>query len=356
MAPSIIRAVVSLLLASCLTAAAENDGYQGYRLNQKGDPESTIYKTANTNTAPAFVLPSDPDVYLNATVDVRSIHVDVRNIVAKVNLDAKVMDLLEFSAGVDASIDRVELRIDDVYAQAELEARLGNVVRMVDDVLGSIDLNPILASVGQNVKKVVGGATGVVGGTAQGLLGGEGGKPTVLRPGSSSVDDLGTDEAVPPAYKGPGQENVPPPVGTGTGPANPPPVGTATGPAGNTKPPPNPALSREPNILSLNTDPSTNGATYWVLEPNGDMSKVTVDARGTELSRNRVGSYKDMQYLGGESTVMNDNGQVEKVFPFRHAFPNAVRICHVYMDSAGRVTRTSVVPWDGKTVMYDQEL
>lgn len=311
-------------------------------------------------------------MYLNATVNVNSIRVEVRNIVAKVNLDAKVMDLLEFSAGVDASIERVELRIDDVYARAELEVRLGNVVRMVDDVLGSIDLNPLIASLGKSVKKVVGAATDVVGGAADNLLGGGGANPAGLRPGPAAAGDPGTGGAAPrpdssPSQQnapppggaggaaprpdsGPNQQNAPPSGGAGAGPQNAPPIGTGTGPVGSGKPPPNPALSREPNMLWFKIDPATNGGTYEVLEQNGDVAKVAVDARGTELSRKVVGSYSNMYYTGAQTTVVADSGQVEQVFPFRYSFPDAVRMCYVYTDSTGRITRTQVAPWDGQMV------
>ncbi|KAJ4354715.1 hypothetical protein N0V85_009596, partial [Neurospora sp. IMI 360204] len=156
---SLLRATALLLTLSRLplgftqdTSSSEDqeteDGYIGYRLTHRGDPESAIYETANTGSDD-LILPEDPDVYLNASVSVGLIDIEVDNITAKVNLDAKVLSLLHFSAGVDASIDRVKLRIENVSAKVELEARLENVVAMVDDVLRSIDLNPIIATLGQ---------------------------------------------------------------------------------------------------------------------------------------------------------------------------------------------------------------
>lgn len=52
--------------------------------------------------------------------------------------EVQVLQLLNFNAGVDASIDRVKLTIQNVSASVLLEARLGNVVQMVDDVLSSM--------------------------------------------------------------------------------------------------------------------------------------------------------------------------------------------------------------------------
>lgn len=108
----------------------QDDGYIGYRLDQRGDPESAVYSTENTNTDADTVLPDDPDVYLNASLYVGEIDIEVDNITAKVNLQADVLKLLHFSAGVDASIDTVKLTIQNISAQVELEARLENVVQM----------------------------------------------------------------------------------------------------------------------------------------------------------------------------------------------------------------------------------
>ncbi|KAL1856957.1 hypothetical protein Daus18300_010516 [Diaporthe australafricana] len=138
----------------------QDDGYIGYRLDQRGDPESAVYATENTNTDADNILPEDPDVYLNASVSVGEIDIEVDNITAKVNLQADVLKLLHFSAGVDASIDRVKLTIQNISAKVELEARLENVVQMVADVLDSIDLNPIIATLGDDVGKIINGTVG----------------------------------------------------------------------------------------------------------------------------------------------------------------------------------------------------
>ncbi|KAF5001733.1 hypothetical protein FDECE_10866 [Fusarium decemcellulare] len=141
--------------------AAKGDGYYGYKLSRRGDNESAIYETENTNSGVA-PLNEEPDVYLNASVSVGEISVEVQNITAKINLDAKVLNLLNFNAGVDLGIDRVKLGIYNVTAKVELEARLGNILRMVDDVLESIDLNPIIATLGDGVADIVGDVGDVI--------------------------------------------------------------------------------------------------------------------------------------------------------------------------------------------------
>lgn len=119
------------LSASCVQHGSRQDeGYIGYHLEQRGDPESAVYETADTNTDVDSILPEEPDVYLNASVSVGEIDIEVDNITAKVNLQADVLNLLHFTAGVDASIDRVKLTIQNVSAKVLLEARLENVVQM----------------------------------------------------------------------------------------------------------------------------------------------------------------------------------------------------------------------------------
>ncbi|KAH7325649.1 hypothetical protein B0I35DRAFT_474397 [Stachybotrys elegans] len=118
------------------TVTCRGDGYYGYRLTRRGDDESAIYETEGT-TSGIPPLNEQPDVYLNASVS--------------------VLNLLNFNAGVDASIDRVKLGIYNVTAKVELEARLGNILRMVDNVLESIDLNPIIATLGEGVSDIVDG-------------------------------------------------------------------------------------------------------------------------------------------------------------------------------------------------------
>jgi hypothetical protein len=66
-----------------------NDGYEGYRLTQTGNKDSTYYETANTRTPTSdekekpdkppmnVTLQKEPDVFLNATVHVSEISLTV---------------------------------------------------------------------------------------------------------------------------------------------------------------------------------------------------------------------------------------------------------------------------------------
>jgi hypothetical protein len=144
--------------------SSADSGYTDYSLSLTGDPGSVIYETASTS-ANVSTFP-EPDVFLNASVHVGEIAILVANLTAKINLDAQVLQLLQFNAGVDLSIDRVSLTISNVTAKVLLEARLENLVRMINDTLDSLDLNPTLATIGQVLDDVVSPiADGLSGGT-----------------------------------------------------------------------------------------------------------------------------------------------------------------------------------------------
>ena len=161
--PSLLQTAVFLFASlSTLVCAqdAESTGYFGYQLTHSGDPEGAVYETSSTpSNASAY---PEPDVFLNATVHVEEIDIIVDDLVAKINLDAQVLNLLQFNAGVDASIDRVSLMIKKVRAEVLLEARLGNLVLMVEDILKSLDLNPILATLGQGLGQIVNHTVGTL--------------------------------------------------------------------------------------------------------------------------------------------------------------------------------------------------
>ncbi|KAK3209174.1 hypothetical protein GRF29_69g1009587 [Pseudopithomyces chartarum] len=141
----------------------DSDGYTGYKLDirEDGDPLAVVYETENTNNNVSSSVP-EPDVFLNASVSVGEIHIEVQNLTAKINLDAQVLQLLSFNAGVDLSIQRVNLLIQNVTAKVLLEARLANLVLMINDTLSSIDLNPILAELGNGLGTIINSTSGLI--------------------------------------------------------------------------------------------------------------------------------------------------------------------------------------------------
>ena len=261
------------------------DGYIGYNLEQNGDPEAARYRTENTDTA-GVELPTEPDVYLNASVSVREISIDVENITAKINLDAQVLKLLRFNAGVDASIDRVRLSIQNVTAKVELEARLGNLLQMVSDVLDSIDLNPIVATLGRTIGGVINDTTGIIDG-------GNGGDSS-----GNTVQKRSLEYNL--AY----------------------------------------------NILFSVNDYSGRNHRNRILAQNGSIYDVYLDNDGRETSRQLAGDYRrDMTFTGHNKTIEHDGVPVEQELQYLYSpYTGLEIIALVYMDIASaRVVRTNVV-------------
>jgi len=292
--PSFSRAVALLLLSFTTFTLGDDsgDGYIGYRLEQRGDPGSTGYETANTDLG--GVMPVEPDVYLNATVSVGHIGIQVDNITAKINLDAQVLKLLHFSAGVDASIDRVKLTIENVTARVELEARLENVVVMIGSVLDSIDLNPVIATLGQNVRKIVNSTVEAIAGPVDGGQGG----------------------------------------GNGAGGGN----------NGNQK---RSELSYnlEHNVLYSVNDYQGKVHTNRILAQNGTMYDEHLDNDGNESHRVTVGYYaRDMEFNDHNKTISVDGEVKEYELQYLYKpFPGIEVVSWIYLDPAGKVTRTQVI-------------
>jgi hypothetical protein len=273
--------VFTTVLAALLPCAAlgqsvaDNDGYTGYKLDIRddGDPEAVVYETANT-TPNVSALNPEPDVMLNASVHVGEIYVGVDNLTAKINLDAQVLSLLQFNAGVDLSIDKVSLTIQNVTAKVYLEARLGNLVKMVGDVLDSIDLNPIIAELGNGLGSIINDTAGLVGDVADGLTGS--GSNSSSSAASKRSEDLMQFDIV-------------------------------------------------NNILFSKNDFSGNTHTRRVLKQNGDIVEQKLNNYGSIADEKVVGNYaKDMRFSGFNESVTFKGEEVreeEYVYePFRGLF------------------------------------
>jgi hypothetical protein len=170
---SILSTITLLSLPLIAIGQSANDGYSGYKLDVRQDAgaDGVLYETANTKSNNVSALSPTPDVLLNASVHVGEIFIGVDNLTAKINLDAQVLQLLQFNAGVDLSIEKVSLTIQNVTARVYLEARLGNLVTMISDVLDSIDLNPVIAELGNGLGSIINDTAGLVGDVGSGLVG-----------------------------------------------------------------------------------------------------------------------------------------------------------------------------------------
>jgi hypothetical protein len=132
-----------------------------------------------------------PDVLLDApVVSIKDLNFELDDLRAKVSLFAKVLELVELSAGIDAYLGKVKLTIESVDVQALLKVRLDNVTAIIDRVLTTIDRNPQIV---QELASGVGSAVEDVGAGA-GELVGEGANEAVSDIGSgtgSAVEDVG---------------------------------------------------------------------------------------------------------------------------------------------------------------------
>ncbi|KAF7313188.1 hypothetical protein MKEN_01005300 [Mycena kentingensis (nom. inval.)] len=291
-APYLLSLSLALLGLSIPLASAQ-DGYFGYSLEQRGDPESVIYETASTPAEGGVDSSSPPpDVFLNASVSVDNITIDVQNITAKINLSAQVLALLDFNAGVDASIDRVKLVIDDVRAKVLLEARLGNVLTMIGDVLDSLDLNPVLATLGQDINKVVGSVTGST--------------TTSSAPSSTPTSDLGR-RSNPESF--PLAENV---------------------------------------LFSIN-DYAGNTHTNRVLMQTGAVVDESLDNAGHVTARTTVGTFATLftpltqpNHPDGIKTTKNGVTVTEELFMYA-PLPGVEAISAIFFDDANRVVAAEVI-------------
>lgn len=266
------------------TADSSDSGYVGYNLTLEGDEDSVIYSTENTRSNASLTYP-DPDVFLNASVSVEEINIEVDNLAAKINLDLQVLELLQFNAGVDLSIDRVQLLIQNVSAKVLLEARLENLVDMVDNVLESLDLNPIIATLGQGVSDIVNSTTDALGG----VLGGD---------SSNSDSSSSSSQATKRSFE------------------------------------------LENNILYSINDFSGNSHTNRVLAQNGDIVEQDLDNDGRVSGSRVVGSYlKDMTFTGHEETV---DGVLSKQYKYE-PIHGVQAVAAVFFDGSGEVKGTQIL-------------
>jgi hypothetical protein len=276
MYPSILLSF--LFLSTPLLTSAQ---YIGYNLTSTGPQNSTIYDTANTDAGGTNL--TDPDVYLNASVHVGEIDILVSNLTAKVNLQAQVLSLLNFNAGVQASIQKVQLTIQNVNARVILEARLENLVLMINDVLNSLDLNPVLATLGQDVGQIVNTTTSALTGTASGAA--------------------GTKRSADPS-----------------------------------------SFMLDQNILYSVNDYSGNTHTNRILDQSGNIVEQYLDNDAHVLGSKVVGTYiTDMRFTG-ESYNVTINGVEETAKEyFYHPIPGVEVIASIYFNAEGSVTGTKVI-------------
>lgn len=166
------------ILAQTATSAATTQPSPSTTRAPIGNGTTTTPPDVQTTSTP-------PDVYLNVPeLHVGRIELDVEELQADINLNAKVAGLVQVNAGVQVSVQKINVTIADVDANLELIVRLGHLVDIVERVFDSLDLNPLLLSLIGNVTNLIGEVIGAV----DGLLGSitQGGKTL-----NFLVDNLG---------------------------------------------------------------------------------------------------------------------------------------------------------------------
>jgi hypothetical protein len=123
-----------------------------------------------TTRPPSVSSGTPPDVLLLVPeLHVGRIELIVEKLQADLNLNAKVAGLVTVNAGVQVSVEKVNITIADVDVNLELVVRLGHLVDIVERVFDSLDLNPLLIGLIGNVTNLVGEVIGAVDGLVREL-------------------------------------------------------------------------------------------------------------------------------------------------------------------------------------------
>lgn len=168
------------LLATEARAQVRDTSVAGRRARVLGDPAARPVgaRTATARTPSQIGTPHYDVVLEVAELSVDSIGLTVSDLRATLALDANAANLVSISAGADVSIQRVELEIVGVLAQAFVYVDLDNVARIVDRVITTLDNNPQILT---QLLTTVDSAVGTVGGVAN----------TVLAPGGVAENAVG---------------------------------------------------------------------------------------------------------------------------------------------------------------------
>ena len=111
--------------------------------NDGPDTTATLQPLAEASAQDWLGANQDPDVLISIpNFGVDRIALNVEGIRAHAELHAKLLDLLELHVGVDASVDKVELEIDNIRLQAMVKIKLEKVVDIVDRIMTALENKP----------------------------------------------------------------------------------------------------------------------------------------------------------------------------------------------------------------------
>lgn len=167
-------AVSTAAMALCLFAAS------GASAQDRQGGVQPVQPLSERPTTMAADPSGEPDVLLDIpNLSVEEITLEVENLEARLNVEARLANLLHLNAGADVSIDKVKISIKGVSAQVLLKVRLDNVAAIIDRTLTTIDRNPEIL---ERLLTSVDNTVDTVGGVAN----------TTLQPGGVVDNTVGT--------------------------------------------------------------------------------------------------------------------------------------------------------------------
>jgi hypothetical protein len=105
------------------------------------------------------------------------------------------------------------------------------------------------------------------------------------------------------------------------------------------------SFTMDEGILYSINDFSGNTHTNRMLAQNGDLYDVKLDNDGDESSRVVVGRYDQYMTFTGHNKTVTIDGEI-KEFELQYEytpFPGIESVCWIYVNPAGKVTRTQVI-------------
>jgi hypothetical protein len=191
---------------------------------------------------------------------VNRVFLKVDSLTAKLNLDARISNLVRVNAGAEVLVGNVDLTIQGVRAQALLLVDLDDVVYIVDQTLTFVDNHPeVVQQLGSTLQNTVGGVGGLVNrlllGTVTNALG-----QTVQR-----LIDPGTGSIIEKALTGAGQSAAEKVVGNIT---QLPVISQATDASGN--------------IVKRAKDAATNAVVQYTLSKAGKLLTSSIISAATK--------------------------------------------------------------------------
>lgn len=146
MAPSLsLRSVLALL--STLSLVLSVSAQTGASASPTTAPQTTFRGNSTTarpspSSTSTIGTSGPPDVYLNVPeLHVGRIELDVEDLSAHLNLRAKVANLVTLNAGVQVSVQKVNITIADVDAELELVVRLGTQTRRPQSLRSRVNVS-----------------------------------------------------------------------------------------------------------------------------------------------------------------------------------------------------------------------